>query len=89
MSVFFIFISHIISKFAKNMYAILEEITKISVEKLKKFFEERPALKYYSIGVESGLSGSHLGKIISGERPLSQDTINKLLPVIKKYGYTE
>lgn len=59
----------------------------LTLEKLQKFFEERPALSHRAIGMEAELSASLLGKILRNERKLTDETIEKLMPVIMKYGY--
>jgi hypothetical protein len=59
----------------------------MTIEELKQFFEERPALSVRGVNDDAGLSQSYLGKVLRGERTLSQNIIDKLLPVLKKYGY--
>jgi chromosome partitioning protein len=59
----------------------------MDLNKLKKFFDERPALKPDGVGKEAGLPQSLLGKILRGERTLTDTYIQRLLPILKKYGY--
>ncbi|EAY31158.1 hypothetical protein [Microscilla marina] len=59
----------------------------MTIEELKQFFDERPSLSVNGVGQEAGLSSSYLSKIFLEQRPLSQKTTGKLLPVLKKYGY--
>ena len=61
----------------------------MTIEELKQFFEEYSALSINAVNKEAGLPNSYLGKIMMGGRPLSQKTLTKLLPVLKKYGYKE
>ncbi|EAY24098.1 hypothetical protein [Microscilla marina] len=61
----------------------------MTIEELKKFFEEHPSLSINGVNNEAGLTDSYLGKILGGKRPLSQKTVEKLLPVLKRYGYAE
>ena len=59
----------------------------MTLEELKQFFEERPALSVNGINKEAGFSDSYLSKIMRGERNLSKQTIEKLTVLLKKYGY--
>lgn len=59
----------------------------MTIEELKAFFEEYSALSIKAVNREAGLSNSYLGKILSGERPLTQKTLDKIMPVLEKYGY--
>ena len=59
----------------------------MTIEELKQFFEERPALSVNGINKEAGFSVSYLGKVVREERVLSQNIVDKLLPILKKYGY--
>jgi plasmid maintenance system antidote protein VapI len=59
----------------------------MTIQELKQFFEERPSLSVNGVTLEAGLSESYLSKILRGNRSLSQKTIDKLKPVLKKYGY--
>lgn len=61
----------------------------MTVEELKHFFEEYSALSINAVNDEAGMSNSYLQKILLGERSLTQKTLDKLLPVLKKYGYKE
>mgnify|MGYP001138865809 CR=1 FL=1 len=58
-----------------------------TLEDLKRFFEERKLLNVSIINNEAGLSNGHLGKILKGERPLSEHSLEKLLPVLELYGF--
>lgn len=64
---------------------VAEEI--LTIEKLQKFFEDRPALKPNAIGVEAGLGTGYLNKVLKEEKAFSKHVIEKVLPVIEKYGY--
>ncbi|WP_299466596.1 helix-turn-helix transcriptional regulator [uncultured Microscilla sp.] len=59
----------------------------MTIEELKAFFEEYSALSIKAVNKEAGLSNSYLSKILSGGRPLTQKTLDKLMPVLEKYGY--
>lgn len=52
-----------------------------------KFLEERPALNINKLEQEARIPQSLLGKILRGERNLTATYINRLIPVLKKYGY--
>ena len=60
---------------------------KLTIEQLRLFFEERPSLRPSSIGQEAGLGLGYLNKVLKGEKPFSDHVIEKILPVIDKYGY--
>jgi hypothetical protein len=54
---------------------------------LKEFFNQRPALSFAGICREAGITHQYLRMILNGERNMTESTKEKLLPVIKKYGY--
>ncbi len=70
----------------KQLFLKMIEQT-LTLEKLQQFFEERPTLSHHGIGKQAELSASLLGKILRNERKLTDETIEKLMPVIMKYGY--
>jgi hypothetical protein len=53
---------------------------------LIKFFAERPSVSVAGIAKESGYSGRYLQMILDGDRPLSDSAIEKIKPIIEKYG---
>lgn len=59
----------------------------MTLEELKHFFEERPALSVRGVNDDAGLSDNYLNKILRENRELSQKTLEKLIPVLRKYGY--
>ena len=59
----------------------------MTLEALKQFFEERPSLSMRGVASEAGLSDAYLSKIFLGGRPLTQKSIDKLMPILEKYGY--
>lgn len=59
----------------------------MDLDRLKKFIDERPSLVIKVLEEEAGLPQSCMGKILRGERKLTQTYIQRLLPVLKKYGY--
>ena len=60
-----------------------------TVSDLKKFLESRSALSVSAFCREAGVSKRLLDYILNGERTLTDETIYKLLPVMRKYGYSE
>lgn len=59
-------------------------------EKLIKFFSDRPALNIRAIETECGWkSANTLNKYLDGKRPITDKFVNKIIPVILKYGYSE
>lgn len=60
----------------------------MELENLKKFLDQ-PGINVSGICQEAGLDPSYLRKILKGDRTLTQDTINKLEPVLNNYGFSE
>ena len=60
----------------------------MEIDKIKEFLSTRPQLTAYGLEQESKLSDGTLFKALKGERGLSKNAYEKLLPVLKKYGYT-
>ena len=58
-----------------------------SSAQLQRFFAERPALRVTAIEREATLGTGTLSKAIKGEKKLHRETIAKLKPVLKKYGF--
>ncbi len=56
-------------------------------EKIIEFFKERPALSVNHIEKEAGLPPTTLSKAVRGERNLNEAHIQKLIPILKKYGF--
>lgn len=59
----------------------------ITLESIKEFLADRPGLTMRTISLEAGLSESLFGKILRGQRGLTPETVEKLAPVLNKYGY--
>ncbi|EAY24096.1 hypothetical protein [Microscilla marina] len=59
----------------------------MTIEELKKFFEERPALSVRGVNDDAGLSDNYLNKILRNNQKISKKTIDKLDPILRKYGY--
>lgn len=60
----------------------------LTKEGLQQFLEDRKrTIRINLLGEEAGISISHFHKILSGGRALSQKSIEKLLPILPKYGY--
>lgn len=58
----------------------------MNTEILKKFLDQ-PGINVSGICQEADLDPSYLRKILIGKRALTQDTINKLEPVLIRYGF--
>ena len=54
---------------------------------LQNFFKTRPAISKSMVAEESGVSIRQLEYVLAGERTLTERVSNKLLPVLKKYGW--
>ena len=57
------------------------------LDEVKMFLKDRPLLTHRGLSLESGISDSLLGKILRGERNMTNDVIVKLEPVLRKYGF--
>ncbi len=56
-------------------------------ERIIEFFILRPALSLNQLEKETGLPQSLLSKVMKGKRRLNQHHIEKLVPVLEKYGF--
>lgn len=56
-------------------------------EKIINFLKERPALSVNQLEKEAGLAQGTLSKAIRGVRNLNQSHIDKLVPVLERYGF--
>ena len=59
----------------------------LTIEELLLFFKERGQLTPFAFGKEAGISPRLMDYILKKERNLTGNSIRKLLPVMKKYGY--
>jgi chromosome partitioning protein len=57
--------------------------------KVLNFFEENQAISVSTLEKESGLSAGLISKVKSGERSFTPAHLEKLMPVLVKYGYRE
>lgn len=55
-------------------------------KELIKFFAQK-GINKSGICVEAGVSHQYLNRILNGTQPLTDSFLNKLLPVIKRYGF--
>lgn len=62
----------------------------MTLEQLKQFLAERPALTPYALEQEINAHNGAISKALAGipGRNISKKTWDKLIPVLKKYGYT-
>lgn len=58
-------------------------------KRILKFLEEHPCLSLRCLEEVAGIPPTTLNKVKRQERELNEDHINKLIPVLKKYGYKE
>ena len=56
---------------------------------IQKFLDNRQALNMSAFCREADITTQYLGMILRGDRRLTEGTINKLKPVLKRYGYSE
>lgn len=59
----------------------------ITVEQIRAFLTERPLLTNRGVSKEAGLSDAYLGKVLTGHLRLTDNAIEKLKPILEKYGY--
>lgn len=59
----------------------------MTTNKLLQFFENRPQLSAHGFAKEVGISPRLMAYILKGERPLTEKTVKKILPILIKYGY--
>ena len=54
---------------------------------LKQFFNSRPQLSAHGFAKESGVSPRLFSYVLEGKRSLTKKTINKIMPILIRYGY--
>jgi hypothetical protein len=59
----------------------------LKLEEIRAFLTERPLLTQRGLSLESGISDSLLGKILRGQRNMTEDVSDKLEPILRKYGF--
>jgi plasmid maintenance system antidote protein VapI len=59
----------------------------LKLEEIRVFLTERPLLTQRGLSLESGISDSLLGKILRGQRNITEDVSDKLEPILRKYGF--
>lgn len=59
----------------------------LKLEEIRAFLIERPLLTQRGLSLESGISDSLLGKILIGQRNMTEAVSNKLEPILRKYGF--
>ena len=59
----------------------------MNIKQLEQFFEERPAINKSEFAKECGITRQYLLMILNHQRPLTEQTVEKLLPVMKRYGW--
>ena len=59
----------------------------LKLEEIRAFLTERQLLTLRGLSLESGISDSLLGKILRGQRNMTEDVSAKLEPILRKYGF--
>lgn len=59
----------------------------LKIEEIRAFLTERPLLTQRGLSLESGISDSLLGKILRGQRNMTEEVSIKLEPILRKYGF--
>lgn len=54
---------------------------------IEQFLESRPAISKSAFCREVGITPQYLNAILRGDRPVTDDVIENLTPVMKKYGW--
>ena len=74
--------------FMKKTVNTLQTLLKmLKIEEIRAFLTERPLLTQRGLSLESGISDSLLGKILRGQRNMTEDVSAKLEPILRKYGF--
>ena len=60
---------------------------KATLKNIKKFLDERKQISVSGLSLEAGFSSRYLSFILSGEKPVTKNVVEKLLPVMIKYGF--
>lgn len=60
----------------------------MKIEDVIKFLEKNSAISLSGLDKEAGFSSSTMCRVMSGDRNLSEKSLQKLEPVLRKYGYT-
>ena len=55
---------------------------------LKQFLEERPSISKRGLAREADISYQMIDYIVAGKRTLTNETIEKIKPVMQKYGWS-
>ena len=58
-----------------------------TLKNIKEFLENRKQISVSGLSLEAGFSSRYLSFILSGEKPVTKNLIEKLLPVMLKYGF--
>lgn len=74
-------------EYANTLYRFDQVYAVAWVKNLKEFFDERPNLSPSAISQEAGYDARYLRYILSGERNMTSNMINKLKPILLKYGF--
>lgn len=64
-----------------------ETFNMLKIEEIRAFLVERQLLTQRGLSLESGISDSLLGKILRGQRNMTDDVSAKLEPILRKYGF--
>lgn len=59
----------------------------LKIEEIRAFLTERPLLSQRGLSLESGISDSLLGKILRGQRNMTENVSAKIEPTLRKYGF--
>jgi hypothetical protein len=60
---------------------------KATLKQIKQFFKERPNLSVSGISQEAGFSSRYLSFILEGDKPVTKNVVEKLQPVLLRYGF--
>lgn len=59
----------------------------MNIQTISKFLESRSAISASAFCREAGFTKRYLDYILEGEKPLTENVIKKIKPIMKKYGY--
>lgn len=61
----------------------------LTIEDLRRFFDERPGLNQTAIMEEAGFTYRYLRLLLTGERQITFGVSKKMLPVLERYGFKQ
>jgi len=73
----------------KDITQITQTNRIMNKKEIKQFLKDKPAVSKRGLCREAGITPQYLNMILRDERPLTENVINKIKPVLHKYGLTK